>query len=156
VTSLNPSDGQLSLADALAWYGNLPSWENSWTSAFDHSKPSKSDRSFSENVSRLNTSPETADEATERAGEHADQNWVMAALSIVHELYKVRTRFNSDDVWKSLKHFDASTKEPRALGAILSKAASTGWCKNTFQFTKSQRPECHRRPIPIWQSLLFQ
>lgn len=91
-----------------------------------------------------------ADAAIQQAEEHADGAWLVAAQAVVRHLAETRREFTTDDVWRSL----ASTREPRALGAVMRWAAAAGLVENTHQTVPSTRPECHARPVAVWRSLL--
>lgn len=84
------------------------------------------------------------------AGAFADRDWYSEAEAAVNVLIKKGQDFDSDEIWRLLSHFDVSTKEPRALGAIMRGYARDGKIINVG-YRKSTRPECHRRPIAIWR-----
>ena len=84
---------------------------------------------FSRKVVERNTPPETAQEATVRAGEKADQDRVREATRIVRALCETIPKFTADDVWERLDPLDESTPEPRALAAVL-RTRRAGWLKS--------------------------
>lgn len=90
------------------------------------------------------------DDALERVDEHADDNWKWFAELVVRRLASAQPTFTTDDVWMELESFDVSTHEPRALGAIMRNLAREGLIRTTDRYVKSDRPECHQRPIPVW------
>ena len=96
-----------------------------------------------------------AEQAIEQVGLNADQVWALEALKVVQMLSIQRHDFTTDDVWKWMNqlHPTMTTHEPRAMGAVMRKAAASRLCVPTERYSKSLRPECHRRPIRIWKGL---
>ncbi len=96
-----------------------------------------------------------AEEAIKRVGLNANQLWALQALQVVEMLSLTRSDFTTDDVWEWMNqlHPTMTTHEPRAMGAVMRKASAKRLCVPTERYVKSLRPECHRRPVPIWQSL---
>lgn len=92
-----------------------------------------------------------ADAAIEQVEEHADGAWLDEARQVVRRLAETHREFTTDDVWRSLP----STREPRALGAVMRWAATERIAENTHQTVPSTRPECHARPVAVWRSLLL-
>lgn len=95
------------------------------------------------------------DDAIAQVRQNARSEWGAKALVVVKQLCKEHASFTTDMVWAELDKTGWKSHEPRALGAIMRQASSNDWCRSTGQFTISQRPACHRRPITIWQSLLI-
>lgn len=91
-----------------------------------------------------------ADEAIARVAENADPSWLAEAQAAVRLLAETRREFTTDDVWRLVP----STREPRALGAVMRWAATERLVENTQQTVPSTRPECHARPVTVWRSLL--
>ena len=96
-----------------------------------------------------------AEEAIERVGLNADQLWAHEALKVVGMLSIERHDFTTDDVWEWMNqlHPSMTTHEPRAMGAVMRRASQMRLCVPTERYAKSMRPECHRRPIRVWQGL---
>ena len=85
------------------------------------------------------------DEALEQVEAHAAPGWKQAALDIVHELSATTADFTSEDVWELLNARELNgTPEPRALGAIMTRAKTLGWIAGTDRTRKSQLPQQHR------------
>jgi hypothetical protein len=63
--------------------------------------------------------------------------------------------FTSDAVWFEIKEIDdaASTHEPRAMGAVMRRAASMGIVAPTDRYETSARTVCHNRGVRVWRSL---
>jgi hypothetical protein len=99
------------------------------------------------------TAKAVTDEAVERAGAHADGDWMAAALGAVESCARGRSLFTTDDVYEYLT--DASTHEPRAMGAVMRKAQAAGICQATEYYRPSSRPQAHQNPKRVWQSLRF-
>jgi len=97
------------------------------------------------------------DEAIAQVEANADREWKTAALNAVRWLAANRVEFTSDDVWRLLPHQSAATThEPRALGAVMRKAARDGLVRKTDRVVNSTRVECHARPVAVWQSLIWK
>lgn len=93
------------------------------------------------------------DEAIHRVDLHADGDWKDAALRTVRSLAASRTTFTTDDVWKLLAGAGYEVREPRAMGAVMRRVAGAGLIRATDHWALSKRPECHRRPVRIWESI---
>jgi len=104
----------------------------------------------------LNMEQLSLDDAIERSYGGADHEWKKYAEYIVHQLCKSRSTFTTDSVWSQLQGCGLVTRDTRALGAIMRYAAQSKWCKNSGEYRKSVRKVCHKRPIAIWHSLLFE
>lgn len=90
-------------------------------------------------------------EAVERAGTHANPKWIMEADAVVSILCKIGDDFTTDDVWRLLRETGHVTHEPRALGAIMQRAAKDNYIRPAGYTRKSLRRECHRRPLTVWR-----
>jgi hypothetical protein len=94
------------------------------------------------------------DAAVARVEGHADARWKRLALSAIEYLARCRASFTTDDVWEMLGGLDVSTHEPRAMGAMMRQAKKKGWVVGSNTYRPSKRPECHRRPMMVWVSLI--
>ena len=94
-------------------------------------------------------------EAVTRVERHADRDWKRHVLDVIWGLAAFRPELTSDDVWQLLDD-DLGTHEPRALGAMLKKAASEGWVTATDSYRPSARAACHARPLRVWRSLIYR
>jgi hypothetical protein len=90
--------------------------------------------------------------AIEQVGRAADPSFLASALSAVETLTLCREEFTTDDVW-AIVH-DWEVREPRALCAVMLRAAHLGWISRTDRVRYSQRPVNHRRPVAVWRSNL--
>ena len=80
---------------------------------------------------------------------NTDEVWKAEALEAVRRVCLSRRDWISDDVWSTGLR---STREDRALGAVLMKAAKLGWCVRTRDSRPSKRS--HGAGKPVWVSLL--
>jgi hypothetical protein len=90
------------------------------------------------------------DLALERVEAAANARWKEEALAAIFTTCCSRVQFISDDIWVVGQL--ASTREDRALGPILLRAARLGWCWKTDQVRPSVRS--HLSGKPIWESLI--
>jgi hypothetical protein len=96
----------------------------------------------------------TLDEARAQA-EHAitavelcsNREWAAIALEAVHQVALSRETFISEEVWDTGL---PSTREDRALGPVLRKAAVLGWIRRTDRTRPSRRS--HGSGKPVWAS----
>lgn len=95
-------------------------------------------------------------EAVARVERHADPDWKDRALDVIWGLAAHTPELTSDDIWRLLGDEDAATHEPRALGAMLKKAAGEGWIIPTDTYRPSARAACHARPVRVWRSLIYR
>ena len=94
---------------------------------------------------------QVTNEAIDRVDRNADPDWKEHALTVVEQLAMTRATFTTDDVWARLDPAFA-THEPRALGAVMRKAAALGLIRATSTYENSTRVECHGRPVRVWES----
>ena len=76
------------------------------------------------------------------------------ALVTIVMLARRRERFTTDDVWKTIEGINPniSPREPRAMGAAMTKAHREGIIQPTAEYVQSTRPQNHARPIRVWRS----
>lgn len=86
-----------------------------------------------------------------RVDEHADPEWKTRALAAVRRTCEQLPDFICDDVWTT-GDLD-STREDRALGPVMQRAARNGWCVRTMAGRPSARS--HGSPKPVWRSLIY-
>jgi hypothetical protein len=95
---------------------------------------------------------EARDRAIERADRAADPDWKRAVMHTIESLSRLRRTITTDDVWDTVhKWTSAAPAEPRAIGAVMKDAARAGLIRATDRYVVSQRPECHGRPIRVWE-----
>lgn len=81
-----------------------------------------------------------------------DAAWQKAALEQVRQLALTRPTLTTDDVWEVL---EMPPREGRQLGALMAACRSSGLIEPTPEQVPSQRPNCHRRPVRVWRSLVY-
>lgn len=94
------------------------------------------------------------DEALGRVDANADAVWKEDVLNAIHRLALTVEDFTTDDVWEAVRLNESTTHEPRAIGALMKRAADRGWIRPTPTYRKTTRPEAHGRPIRVWKSRL--
>ena len=95
---------------------------------------------------------ETArDLAIARAEYAASSEWRSEAMTVIYAVAKSQPNLTTDDVRDMLPE----AREPRAMGALMKNAAKEGWIRPLSTWALSRRPICHRRPVRVWQSLLW-
>ena len=92
------------------------------------------------------------EEAIERVDRHMDPEWRQKTMQAIWILAKEKPEFTTDDVWK----FVPSTRENKAMGACMMRAKKQGLVQPTERHIPSERPDCNRRPVKVWKSLLFR
>lgn len=91
------------------------------------------------------------DEAMARVDEAADSVWKDQALEAIRVTCEQLHEFHVDDVWK-IGELER-TREDRALGPQMRRAAALGWCRKTDRVRPSIRS--HGSGKPVWVSLLY-
>ncbi len=91
-------------------------------------------------------------EAIDRVERNADEQWKDEAYKCVRLARVYYAEFTTDTIWKMLENIGHTTHEPRAMGAIMRRAAKEGLIEPTGKYLKSRRPECHKRPVMLWRS----
>lgn len=93
------------------------------------------------------TGSQLRDLALARVEANAPDGWMDAALQAIRSLRGHKREITTDDLWELLP----SPPEPRAMGAAVRQAALSGLLRKTDRVRPSVRPECHRRPVAIWE-----
>jgi hypothetical protein len=91
-------------------------------------------------------------DAIQQVEDNAEDDWKDLALEAVHVTCMQRESFISDDVWVCGDL--PSTREDRALGPVLMKAAKLKWCEKTDRVRPSLRS--HMSGKPVWKSLIWR
>jgi len=81
--------------------------------------------------------------------EIAYDGWIDSVLKIISSIPNQQT-FTTDYLWEQV---DSVPNEPRAMGAVMTKAKKTGLVVATGNYIKSRRAECHARPVMIWRRI---
>lgn len=87
------------------------------------------------------------DRAIAAVAANAPPGWIEDGLLAIRRLALTRSEITSDDVWPLVE----AVPEPRLMGALFKEACSRGYIRRTDRVRKSTRPECHCRPIAIWE-----
>jgi hypothetical protein len=96
------------------------------------------------------------EEGIENAGGGAPAVAMAEAVEAVRGLAVARPRFTTDDVWQALQALGGVTfPEPRAMGAVMRRAEREEYIRATEAHVLSKRKECHRRPLRVWESVIF-
>lgn len=87
-----------------------------------------------------------ADEAIDRVGAAAPEDWTAHARSVLRELARAGGEITTDELWARLP----SPPEPRAMGAVIRWGQQQGLISDSGRSRPSRRSECHGRPVAIW------
>ena len=103
-----------------------------------------------------NAGADARDDAIARVDQAADPYWKQCAALALEYVAQRRDLFTTDAIWHVLAHYypDASTHEPRAMGAVMLGAKRAGLIESTDRFVPSLRGVNHRQPTRVWRSLI--
>ena len=93
------------------------------------------------------TGSQRRDEAITRVAAHAPAGWIEDAINAIRHVSLSRQTLTSDDVWPLV----VTPPEPRAMGVAFTEAARRKIIRKTDRVVNSTRPECHSRPVAIWE-----
>jgi len=79
----------------------------------------------------------------------AHDGWINSVLKIISSI-PISQSFTTDYLWEQV---ESAPNEPRAMGAVMTKARGEGLVISTGNYIKSRRPECHARPVMIWRRI---
>ncbi len=97
------------------------------------------------------------DDAIARVDAHASDAWKREAMAATRAVAEQMAEFTTDPVWAVLEERKVpAPHEPRAMGAIMKGAVDDGLCKRTERHKNSVRPGCHRRPMRVYESLIYK
>ncbi len=91
-------------------------------------------------------------EAIERVERAADPIWIDSAVRTVVDLARSTQYLTTDEVWEALNQ---DAREPRAMGAVMLRAAKLDIIEKTDRVRNSTRAVNHSRPIAIWKSRVY-
>ena len=77
----------------------------------------------------------------------AYDGWIDSVIKIILSIPIYQT-FTTDYLWEKV---ETTPNEPRAMGAVMTRAKKEGLVSSTSKYIKSRRPECHARPVMIWR-----
>lgn len=93
-----------------------------------------------------------SEEAQARVEQNADNEWLQQAHLAVRLIAERMSEFTTDDVWEVLPQ----TRENRALGPVMKKAASAGLIVATDRVRTGKRVSRHGAPLRVWASKVAQ
>lgn len=108
-------------------------------------------------VRRVGAAREARDAAIDEVEAGADREWKRAALAAVRRLAGRGLPFSTDSVWEEMGEA-APVREPRAMGAVIRRAFTTGiiqprLCDRCGQQETVDGPERnHGRPMALWEA----
>lgn len=111
---------------------------------------------FPKRKTRSSTPAELAKkEGMERVERNANAAWASSMLEAIHRTCRTCRRFNSDYVMKMYTGKE-KTRDLRALGPLMRRAAKMGWCQLAdAKPVNSTRKTLHASPRNMWDSLIF-
>jgi len=83
----------------------------------------------------------------------SDHLWIVYTLQQITTVAKHYPEFTTDMVWPLIR---MPTKEPRAMGSAIRMAKDHGIITRTPEFRPSVRATTHKRPLRVWQSLIYE
>lgn len=89
---------------------------------------------------------------------NADAKWEQYALASIAIVASAHSEFTADEVAAQMAKNPAApiTHEPRAMGAVMLKAAAEELIAPTDDFKNSERSSTHNSPRRVWRSLIFK
>lgn len=93
------------------------------------------------------TGQQLRDKAIAQVAANAPANWIEDTINAIRHVALSRSLISSDDIWPLV----VQPPEPRAMGAAFQEAARRGIIRKTDRVVASRRPECHGRPIAVWE-----
>jgi len=102
---------------------------------------------------KMTTATDTRNKAIAQVATNTDPTWAAQTMLIIKQIATNTFDFTTDDIWQQLSETSLPTPhEPRALGAVMIAAHRAGIITATDKYRQSTRPECHARPIRVWQA----
>ena len=103
------------------------------------------------------TAEEVTEEAIARVERNANQDWLDAFMRALKKVAREKLHFNTDSVWEAFEadYPQPDQHEPRAAGAVVRLAMKEGTIAATDMFWNSKRKSCHKRPLRVYRSLIF-
>ena len=101
----------------------------------------------------MTTATDTRNKAIAQVATNTNPTWAAETMLIIKQIATNTFDFTTDDIWQALSETSLPTPhEPRALGALMIAAHRAGLIAPTDRYRQSKRPECHARPIRVWQA----
>ena len=96
------------------------------------------------------------DDGMRRVDAHANEAWKMAADIATVTAALALPKLTADDVHKRINP-NVYTHDLRALGPVMKRAARNGWIEKAPEpGRETMRPSSHRRPLQVWNSLIYK
>lgn len=106
-----------------------------------------------ERQNKMTAATDTRDKAIAQVATNTNPAWATETMLIIKQIATNTFDFTTDDIWQALSETSLPTPhEPRALGALMIAAQRAGLIAPTDRYRQSKRPECHARPIRVWQA----
>jgi hypothetical protein len=88
---------------------------------------------------------------------HSVEAFNRAAAKALVKVARSKKTFTTDDIWAGMAKStpEGFLLDPRTLGGFMLEAARGGTIKATSGYKPSKRPECHKRPVRVWKSLVY-
>lgn len=93
---------------------------------------------------------ETKEQAIARVESNANGEWLEAARTACLRVANAKPTFTSDDVWDVLEWQNATTHEPKAMGAVLAGLSKAGLIRKTGRYRPTRRAIAHGRDLAEW------
>jgi hypothetical protein len=92
-----------------------------------------------------------------RAKRHSNSHWWVCMMQCAKEVAERKPYLYTDDIVQlcRMRHPNASTHEPRAIGPLMRDCCKLGYFERTQDHVESTQAQNHRRPIRVWHSLLY-
>ena len=105
--------------------------------------------------------PQKAREVTEdaifRAEFLSDDHHKILMCQAIRDCAQQHQYFLADQVWEILGEVgDSERDDGSGLGPMLLLCSHSGLIEGTGTFRRSNRPTTHRKPLPVWKSLIFK
>jgi hypothetical protein len=97
-----------------------------------------------------------SDAGCQQSGDRAADDWKMDMVRGIYVIARRQPLLTSDDLWAELGAAAVQRCNPSALGGVFRSAARDGLIRLTGDRLESRRPAHHRRPLRVWQSLIFR
>lgn len=97
-------------------------------------------------------------EGMARAEQGSDLDWWHVMLACIKAVAERRPWFIFDAVEKyRIEHYPHHfTPENRAHGPLMKEAQRLGYCEPTDEWHESKQRQNHRRPMRMWESLIYK
>ena len=93
----------------------------------------------------------------ERVAVSAGEAWMDHAYQVVRYVAQTHNEFTADHLHHAGAHLGLpQPPDPRAWGPVMMKARKVGIIVKTGKYKPSRRPTCHRRPIPVYLSMIHR